>query len=301
MAHFQGRRAMNGGWQRMAVMLGMVLSCVAVAQDAPQKQPRVPPEYEREGGPYVPTPNVVVDQMLRMANVGARDHVIDLGSGDGIIVLTAGSRLGASGYGVDIDEELVRLSNQRAQSMGIAGRVRFEAVDIFKADVSKATVVTLYLLPEFMQKLRSKLYAELKPGTRIVSHDYHFEQWLHDAEVSFDVPEKEFISGVPSATLYLWIVPARVDGRWRLSIDGDGEHDLVLQQSYQNFEGSVESARRKAGLLEPQLNGEEIRFVMPRGAERGRFFGKVDGDRIQGTANFGNGRVLRWQAVRIKG
>lgn len=291
---------MSGSWRWAGVMLGVMLSCAALAQKAPQKQPNVPPEYEREGGPYVPTPNVVVDQMLRMANVGARDHVIDLGSGDGIIVLTAGSKLGASGYGVDIDEELIRLSNQRAQSLGIAGRVRFEAVDIFKADVSKATVVTLYLLPEFMQRLRGKLYAELKPGTRIVSHDYHFEQWQHDAEVSFDVPEKEFISGVPSATLYLWIVPAKVDGRWRMSIEGHGQHDLVLKQVYQNFEGSAESPARKAGLLEPQLNGAEIRFVMPFGADRARFFGRVDGDRIEGTANFGNGKVLRWQAARAR-
>jgi phospholipid N-methyltransferase len=287
---------MKCGWRSAVVVAVMVWAGVAAAQ----KQPNVPPEYERDGGPYVPTPNVVVDQMLSMANVGERDHVIDLGSGDGVIVITAGHRLKASGYGVDIDEELVRLSNQRAKSLGIDGRVRFEVKDIFKADVSKATVITLYLLPEMMQRLRSKLYAELKPGTRIVSHDYHFEEWPHDADVSFDVPEKEFISGVPRATLYLWIVPAKVGGTWRMQIDGDGAYDLTLKQRYQNFEGSAESGGRKAGLLEPQMNGAEIRFVMPQGANRGRFFGRVDGDRMEGTADFGGAKTVRWHATRSR-
>jgi hypothetical protein len=201
---------------------------------------------------------------------------------------------------VDIDEELVRLSNQRAKSLGIDSRVRFEARDIFKTDVSKASVVTLYLLPEFMRRLRAKLYTELKPGTRIVSHDYHFDEWMHDSEISFDVPEKEFISGVPRATLYLWIVPAKVDGAWRMQIDGQGDFDLKLKQRYQNFDGSAESAARKAGLLEPQLNGADIRFVMPLGASRMRFLGKVDGDRIEGTATAGDGKPVRWRATRVK-
>lgn len=289
-----------------AVALGLMISFAAVAQKPPaQKQPlkqlHVPPEYERSGGPYVPTPNVVVDQMLGMANVGARDFVIDLGSGDGIIVLTAGHKLKASGYGVDIDEELIRLSNERAKSLGLSDRVRFEARDIFKTDVSKATVITLYLLPEMMRKLRTKLYTEPRPGTRIVSHDYHFDEWMHDSEVSFDVPEKEFISGVPRATLYLWVVPAKIDGAWRMQVDGQGDYEVALKQSYQRFEGRAESATRKIALLEPQLNGAEIRFVMPLGEARGRFFGKVDGDRMEGTANLGEGRVVRWRATRVKG
>lgn len=287
---------MKCGLRSAAAVIGIFWVCAAVAQ----KQLNVPPEYERDGGPYVPTPNVVVDRMLSMANVGARDHVIDLGSGDGVIVITAAYRLQASGYGVDIDEELIRLSNLRAKSLGIDGRVRFEAKDIFKTDVSKATVVTLYLLPEFMQRLRPKLFSELRPGTRIVSHDYHFEEWLHDAEVSFDVPEKEFISGVPSATLYLWIVPAKVGGAWRMEIDGDGAYDLTLTQRYQDFEGLAEGKGRKAGLLEPKMNGADIRFAMPMGASRGRFSGRVDGERMEGTVDYGGGRTGRWRATRSK-
>ncbi len=295
---------MNSSWRYAAVIMGAMLSFAAVAQKPPaQKQPlkqlNVPPEYERSGGPYVPTPNVVVDQMLGMANVGARDFVMDLGSGDGIIVLTAGHKLKASGYGVDIDEELIRLSNERAKSLGIADRVRFEAKDIFKTDVSKATVITLYLLPEMMRKLRTKLFTEPRPGTRIVSHDYHFDEWMHDSEVSFDVPEKEFISGVPRATLYLWVVPARIDGAWRMQIDGQGDYEVALKQNYQKFEGKAESASRKITLMEPQLSGTEIRFVMPLTAGRGRFLGKVDGERMEGTANL-DGKTLRWRATKVK-
>lgn len=292
---------MNSGIRWASVLLGLLVSFSAVAQKPPAKQPHVPPEYERSGGPYVPTPNVVVDQMLRLANVGASDFVMDLGSGDGIIVLTAGHKLKASGYGVDIDEELVRLSNERAKSLGISDRVRFEAKDIFKTDVSKASVITLYLLPEMMQKLRKKLFTETRPGTRIVSHDYYFENWTPDSEIAFDVPEKEFISGVPRAVLYLWVVPANIDGSWRMQIDGQGDYGLALKQAFQRFDGTAESPAQKVKLAEPQLNGAEIRFVMPQGSNRGRFFGKVNGDRMEGTANFGDGKVLRWSATRVKG
>lgn len=289
---------MRGNWQRCVAVLGMVWACAVMAQ----KQPVVPPEYDRTGGPYVPTPNLVVDQMLVLAGVGAQDHVIDLGSGDGVIVLTAAHRLKASGYGVDIDEELVRLSNERARSLSIDGRVRFEAKDIFNADVSKATVVTLYLLPEMMRRLRGKLYAELQPGTRVVSHDYHFDEWQHDAEIEFDVPEKELISGVPTATLYLWTMPAKIDGAWRMQVDGDGDYELTLSQRYQKFDGAAVHGQGRAALLETRLNGADISFVLPQGTgtEARRFTGRVAGDHIEGTANLGGGKIVRWRAVRSR-
>lgn len=292
---------MTSSIRRLLLIAGILFAASSWAQKPPPKQPHVPPEYEREGGPYVPTPGIVVEQMLSLANVGANDYVMDLGSGDGVIVLTAGHRLKAGGMGVDIDEELIRLSNMRARNLGIADRVRFEARDIFKTDVSKATVVTLYLLPEFMRKLRPKLYNELRPGTRIVSHDYHFDEWSHDSEIAFDVPEKEFISGVPRAILYLWIVPAKVGGAWRMQVDGQGETDLALKQRYQKFEGAAEAPGRKGSLAETELKGTDIRFVMQQGAVRGRYLGKVDGDRIEGTVTFGDGKTARWRATRIKG
>jgi methylase of polypeptide subunit release factors len=125
-------------------------------------------ELERTGGPYVPTPQIVVDQMLRMANVGPQDFVIDLGSGDGVIVLTAAQQHKARGFGVDIDPALVRQSNAAAKKLGVDDRVSFQVQDVFKTDLSRASVITLYLLPSMMMNLRPKIFLEARPGTRVV-------------------------------------------------------------------------------------------------------------------------------------
>lgn len=285
---------MNGLLRAGVAILGVMWTCAAWSA----QQPVVPPEHERTGGPYVPTPNMVVDQMLSLAKVGAKDHVIDLGSGDGIIVLTAAHQLKASGYGVDIDEELVRSSNQRAKNLGLAERVKFEVRDIFKADVSKATVVTLYLLPDMMRALLPKLFRELQPGTRIVSHDYHFDSWEHVDTVSFNAPEKEMITGIPQATLYLWVVPAKVAGAWRMSVDGGGEQELTLRQGYNGFDGDARQGGGSARLIETSLNGQEIRFVRNDGGARQVFSGRVEGNRMEGTVELRGGRLARWRAVR---
>lgn len=257
-------------------------------------------ELERTGGPYVPTPQVVVDEMLRLARVGPEDFVVDLGSGDGVIVLTAARKFKARGYGVDIDPDLVKLSNQEAARRGVADRVRFYVQDVFKADLSRATVVTLYLLPGMMMSLRSKLLAELKPGARVVSHDYHFgEEWRPDEQLTWDVPEKEKVNGVPKATVYLWIVPARVAGRWRLRIapPAAGEYELVLRQQFQKFEGSAGGAR----LSFTQLRGEEIAFALPVADGRHLFRGRVAGNAMEGSVELAGGRgSARWSATRQK-
>src|SRR3954469_16996289 len=137
-------------------------------------------DVERTGGPYVPTPQAVVDAMLELAKVGAGDFVIDLGSGDGRIVLTAAQRYGARGFGIEIDPELVQQSNAEAQRRGIGDRVSFKEQDVLQAQVEEASVLTLYLLPGMMQSLEAKLMCELKPGTRIVSHDFPFGEWKPD-------------------------------------------------------------------------------------------------------------------------
>src|SRR5262245_56990037 len=160
--------------------------------------------------------------MLRIGKVGPNDFVIDLGSGDGVIVLTAAQKLKARGLGVDIDPELVKLSNNEAKKRGVADRVSFQVQDVFKTDISKATVVTLYLLPSMMMKLRSKIFDELKPGTHVVSHDYTFDDWRPDDQYAWDVPEKEKINGVPRATVFLWIIPAKIGGRWQVRVTGSG-------------------------------------------------------------------------------
>lgn len=274
-----------------SVVTALALSIAAVAYA--QKEP------ERTGGPYVPTPQVVVDQMLRFANVGPDDYVIDLGSGDGVIVLTAAREHKARGMGVDIDPELVQLANREAARLGIADRATFKVMDVFKADLSRATVVTLYLLPGMMINLRPKIYLELKPGTRVVSHDYHFEDWRPDDSVTFDVPEKEKINGTPRATIYLWIVPARVGGRWNVAVESGEQYEITWRQSYQMLDGTAQSAGRTLKVHDADLKGEQIGWVLaPRGG-RYLFTGRVNGDAMQGTVDLGRGKTARWTAVRV--
>lgn len=159
------------------------------------------------GGPYVPTPPQVVEAMLELAGVTSRDFVIDLGSGDGRVVITAAQKYGARGRGYDIDTQLVDRSNAAARRLGLEQRVSFREEDVLKADIREATVVTLYLLPEMMKELRAKLLRELKPGTRIVSHDFDFADWKPDRSVHLDLKEKYDIPGSWTSTVHLWTVP----------------------------------------------------------------------------------------------
>src|SRR5690348_9909292 len=138
---------------------------------------------------YVPTPQIVVDEMLRMAKISASDYLIDLGSGDGRIVITAAKKFGASGFGVDLDTYLLKMANENAKKEGVTDRVHFVEQNLFETDLSRATVISSYLLPEMNQKLRPKLLA-LKPGTRVVAHDYAMGEWDPDQEKTLIVPEK---------------------------------------------------------------------------------------------------------------
>ena len=282
--------------RRALIALGALpLARIAAAADI---------ELQRTGGPYVPTPQIVVDEMLRMGRVGADDFVVDLGSGDGIIVLTAATRLKARGFGVDIDPELVQLSNSEAKKRGVADRASFHVMDVFKADISKATVVTLYLLPGMMTDLRDKIFSELKPGTRVVSHDYHFgDDWRPDDQYTWDVPEKEAVNGVPRATVYLWIVPARVAGRWRLRLAAPAaeQYDLTLKQSYQSLEGVVSGGGSKGvRLTQSNLQGETISFAFPAGTDRHRFRGRISGNTMEGTVELAGGKgAAKWTATRL--
>jgi phospholipid N-methyltransferase len=261
-------------------------------------------DSKRTGGPFVPTPQVVVDEMLRMGKVGADDFIVDLGSGDGVIVLTAATRLKARGFGVDIDPRLVRLSNDEAKRRGVADRASFHVQDVFKTDISKATVVTLYLLPGMMAELRPKIFNELKPGARVVSHDYSFDEWTADDQFTWDVPEKEAVNGVPRATVYLWIVPARVEGRWRLRLSGPVEekYELTLRQSYQNLEGAVTApGGRVTKLSHSRMRGEQITFAFPVSGDRHLFRGRAGGDAMEGTVQLAGEKALaKWTASRIR-
>lgn len=260
-------------------------------------------DSKRSGGPFVPTPQVVVDEMLRMGKVGPDDFVVDLGSGDGVIVLTAATRLRARGFGVDIDPRLVRLSNEEARRRGVADRAAFHVQDVFKADLSRATVVTLYLLPSMMAELQRKIFDELRPGTRVVSHDYHFGDWGPDDQLTWDVPEKEKVNGVPRATVYLWIVPAKVAGRWQVRVSGpaDKRYDLTLRQSFQDLEGVAMGAGATATRLShARLQGERITFALPARGDRHLFRGRVLGDAMEGTVQLaGKKGTVKWTASRM--
>ena len=253
---------------------------------------------------YVPTPQVVVDEMLRMAKVGANDYLIDLGSGDGRIIITAAKRLGARGFGVDLDTYLLKVANDTARKEGIADRARFIEQNLFETDLSPATVVTSYLLPEMNEKLRPKLLA-LKPGTRIVAHDYSLGEWDPDEEKTLLVPEK--VVGDPGKSyVFLYIVPARVAGRWESQIAADGKavpYHFSFEQSYQLVHGTARVGERDLRLPQFRMAGERMAFnlVVPGagGPVTHRFSGVVKGGDIEGTVTIGEGksqRVVPWKA-----
>ena len=253
--------------------------------------------------PYVPTPQVVVDEMLKLAGVTADDFVIDLGSGDGRIVISAAKQFKAKGLGVDIDGKLVALSNRNAKQEKVYDRVEFAERDMFKTDISKASVLTLYVLPDFMEKLRSKVLAELKPGTRVVAHDYYLEEWHPDRMVTLTVPEKKEANGTDKAYLYLWIVPAVVAGTWRIDLDAEERSEeliVAFSQRFQMLDASAQKMRRPIPIWNPSLTGAEVKFSNTLGTTPYQFSGRVDGDKIQGTATVaGDKGPVRWRGTRI--
>jgi ubiquinone/menaquinone biosynthesis C-methylase UbiE len=189
------------------MFLAVLLACVLQLTNA------APAHAQGSAGPYVPTPTVIVDELLKLADIKRGEFVIDLGSGDGRIVITAAKRYGASGYGIDIQESLVDLARQNARKEGVDARVKFVAGDLFNSDLSKADVVTVYLLPSTVPRLVPKLLKELRPGARVVSHDYPLEPWTPEKVLTFNFEEKVMISGTTRTVLYLYIVPPRAAGK----------------------------------------------------------------------------------------
>jgi SAM-dependent methyltransferase len=215
--------------------------------------------------PFITSPDNVTLEMLRIAKVGPNDRVIDLGSGDGRIVITAAKRFGASGLGVEIVPHLVQQSLRNAREAGVADRVDFREQDLFKTDLSAATVITMYLLPEVNLQLRPALLA-LKPGTRVVSHDWDMGDWKPDQTTVVPVPDKK-VGLEKSSKIHLWVVPARIDGLWC----GSGllrEYSMEVVQTYQRFDGILmrrELSRPIGGRIEgatvrtnPQRNGSLV-------------------------------------------
>ncbi len=212
-------------WRLQPLLLRWAAQALLALPLAPGAQTLLPAPIEDV--PYITTPDHVTVAMLELAGVGSKDHVIDLGSGDGRIVITAAKRFGASGLGVEIVPDLVAQSRDSARRAGVAARSRFEVQDLFATDLAPATVVTMYLLPEVNLALRPRLLA-LAPGTRIVSHDWDLGDWLPDRTLTIAVPEKT-IGREKLSRLHLWTVPARVQGLWC----GAGGATLRLRQQFQ--------------------------------------------------------------------
>jgi hypothetical protein len=246
---------------------------------------------------YVPTPQVVVDSMLTMAKVNAQDFVIDLGSGDGRIVITAAKKFGARGFGVDLDEVLLKRANDNAEREGVADRARFIEQNLFETDLSKATVITTYLLPEMNEKLRPKIL-RLKPGTRVVAHDYHMGEWQPDDNDTLSVPEKT-VGNPGTSYIYLWYVPANAAGKWQIRAPVNGQTlavDMDLSQRFQMLSGNARINDRAAQLQGARVRGEEVTFWLTVGsgasAVRHEFNGRLQGDTISGTLRVHAGKKV---------
>ena len=239
--------------------------------------------------PYVQTPQNVVDRMLEVAKVGSGDYVIDLGSGDGRMIITAAKKHGARGFGVDLDKRLVTLSNRLAAKAGVTDRAVFYERDIYETDLTRASVVTIYLLPEVNLMMRPRLFAMLKPGTRVVSHDYDMGEWPPDLTFTMDAPGKTVGRDMKSKVFY-WVVPARASGKWRWRSATPGgsplDFELALTQMLQKIEGSVTVDGRTVAVEEAKLVGDTVSFAArldPTGAARYEFSGRIVNHAIDGT------------------
>jgi precorrin-6B methylase 2 len=245
--------------------------------------------------PYVPTPAPVVEQMLDLAGVSAGDVVYDLGSGDGRIVVAAARRQGVRAVGVDIDPVRVLQGRRNAARAGVARQARFYQADLFEVDLRQATVVTLYLFSTVNMQLRPKLLDELRPGARVVSHAFGMGDWEPDQTVAVEHRGQSF-------TLYLWIVPAQVEGTWtgtlRTSM-GEQPYALELRQQHQRVEGMLVVNGQRLPLLEARLVGDQLDFLAGGGAGKTlRLSARLEGDRLEGQLLDGAGRVHPWSGHR---
>jgi len=261
----------------------------------------LPARAQVNAGPYVPSPDSAVAEMLKMASITPKDFVIDLGSGNGKIVLTAAKIYGASGFGVEIQDKLVRESNEAAKKEGVSERVKFITQDLFKTDISRATVLTMYLLPDTVNMLSDKLQKELRPGTRVLSHDYGLKDWQYEEYKQYDLEEKVNISGVKTTIIYLYVVPARVAGNWNVKLPAAVSKQAVtlnLKQKVQAVTGMARVGAREVAFMDMKLRGTEISFKLPvePNGKPLAFTGTIKGDSIEGLVDTGTARTP-WSAA----
>lgn len=244
--------------------------CLLSHAQIQQKKPEVP---------YVSTPEEVVAEMLKMANVGKDDVLYDLGCGDGRIVITAAKELGCRGVGIDIDPIRIKESQENAIKAGVSDRIEFRLIDLFEADISQASVVTLYLLTRVNLKLRPKLFRELNPGTRLVSHDFDMGQWKSDKStiiegenrIDYAPPHETFVlpNNWDRHNVYLWIIPANVTGVWKWTlptVTGQINYSLELEQEFQEVMGKAfaDSISIPVSIENGKINGDRLAFTLER-------------------------------------
>lgn len=235
---------------------------------------------EGKNVPWIPTPQILVDKMLDMAAITPSDYLIDLGSGDGRLVITSAKR-GTRATGIEYNADFVSLAKDNAIKAGVASMVQFIKADVFEYDFSKATVITMFLLPELNMKLRPKLL-NMKPGTRILTNTFTMQDWKADETVSTNRPDDRWNKA------YMWIVPAKVKGEWTMQ-NGD---KLVLDQKFQMLSGSVTENGNAVKISSGKMRGNEINFT----AGNRTFKGTVQGDKIEGSCVSGN-KTTRWAAA----
>lgn len=253
--------------------------------------------------PYVVTPNEVVIEMLKIAGVTQEDVVYDLGSGDGRLVIAAAKQFGARGIGVEIEPKLIQQSNANARLAGVSDRVKFLQQDLFQTNLSEATVVTLYLLPEVNLRLRPKLIRELKPGTRVISHQFDMKEWKPDYTEVVRTPSRLHL-------VYSWIIPAQVAGTWQWTTptdSGETRYTLQLRQQFQEVSGTLSTGNAHVPLTEAKLTGDQLSFkVTPsvQGTERTmQFNGRVSNNTIIGSVEMLGAKPAQrrdWMAQRLQ-
>jgi hypothetical protein len=232
--------------------------------------------------PFIVTSYAIVDRMLEMAEVDSDDYLIDLGSGDGRIVISAALNHGARGLGVDIDSARIAESRENAMRAGVGDKVSFRMEDLFQTEIREANVVTMYLLASVNLRLRPRLLNELRPGTRVVSHAFDLGEWQPDA--------MDEVNGAP---IYLWIVPAKVEGRWRLEDWSERPIDLTFGQEFQKIEGAIRRGNSVIALDEAELVGDRIRFSFAGGENTHEFAGRVADNVILPEDESENWRIVR--------
>ena len=271
-AHFLGRS-----------LLALCLSAAAAvfAQAQPSTDP-YQPQVGQEGKDvvWVPTPQALVEKMLDLAKVTPQDYVIDLGSGDGRTVITAAKR-GARALGIEYNPDMVELSKRNASKEGVGDKAQFVKADLFESDFSKATVITMFLLPEINLRLRPRIL-DLKPGTRIVSNSFTMGEWTDDQTATVS-------DGCASwCTAHFWIVPAKVEGAWQLP-----QGELALKQEFQMISGALKAGGKTTPVTNGRLNGDQISFS----AGAAQYTGRVNGNAIEGSVKSG-GSNSQWSATR---